>query len=224
MKLTAKIVRVSAIRPDETIIAQAVKIVRQGGVIVFPTSGLYGLGADALDDQAVEKVFTIKNRESGKPLLALIDQFPMINRLVLSVSRMARYLMEAFWPGKVTFVVPARDDLPSGLTDGSLKIGVRLVAHPVAAAVIQTLGRPLTGTSANISGMQSCASIDQLPSAVLDTVDLVLDAGALAGGPGSTVVDVTGAKPVILREGAVPTDQIMAAFHRFAAAHIDNRE
>jgi L-threonylcarbamoyladenylate synthase len=104
------------------------------------------------------------------------------------------------------------------LTGGSGKIGVRRVAHPVARALVRSLGRPLTGTSANPAGAGGCAAISQLHVSIREKVDLILDAGTLAGGPGSTVVDVTGERPLVLRHGAVAEEVMMAAFEAYPAA------
>jgi L-threonylcarbamoyladenylate synthase len=193
-------------------------MLRRGAVVVFPTRSLYGLGADAFNARAVERVFDLKGRNPAKPLLVLVDSLEMIERVARPLNALARHLMASFWPGQVTLVVPARDELPVGLTGGSGTIGVRQVAHPVAVALVAALGSPLTGTSANLSGAGGCAVVDRIAPVIRDAADLVLDAGPLAGGAGSTVVDVTGDAPVILREGVVAAAEIMAAFDRFTAA------
>ena len=208
MKLTAKIVSVNAGRPDGTRIAQAARIVRNGGVVVFPTHGLYGLGADPFNAAAVERIYAIKGREVRKALLVLIADMPSLERVAVPPGALILDRMRRFWPGRVTFVLQARRDLPAALTGFGDKIGVRLVAHPVAAALVRAVGAPVTGTSANLSGSGGSAAVEALDARLLDAVDLVLDAGPLAGGPGSTVVDVTGRAPLILREGAVPAEEI----------------
>ncbi|MFZ1983333.1 MAG: L-threonylcarbamoyladenylate synthase [Desulfatitalea sp.] len=217
MKTIARVSAIDALHPDRRIIARSADMLRRGAVVVFPTRGLYGLGADAFNARAVERIFDLKGRNPAKPLLVLVDSLEMIARIARPLNALARHLMASFWPGRVTLVVPARDDLPVGLTGGGT-IGVRLVAHPVAVALVAALGSPLTGTSANLSGAPGCAAVDQHDPAIRDAADLVLDAGLLAGGPGSTVVDVTGDVPVILREGVVAAAEIMAAFDRFTAA------
>lgn len=183
-------------------------------MVVFPTLGLYGLGADALNPEAVNRIFRLKARDTRKPLLVLIDHPAMLAQIARPVSAMADYLMRCFWPGRVTFVVPAPTDLPSALTAGSDKIGVRQTSHPVAAALVRAVGGPVIGTSANLSGVCGCAAVKDLDPAILKAVDLVLDAGPLSGKP-STVVDVSGRQPIILREGTVPAADILEAFERF---------
>jgi len=211
LKPIAKIVSVDAARPEADIVGQAVQAIRGGGVVVMPTSGLYGLGSDASDPQAVERIFAIKGREPGKPILVLIDTRDMLATVTRQVSPAAHALMDRFWPGKVTFVLWAAPGLPEGITGGSGKVGVRQVLHPVAAALVRALKRPLTGTSANLAGAGGCADVAHLAPVIIDGVDMVLDAGTLAGGAGSTVVDVTGKTPVLLREGAVTFEEILNA-------------
>ncbi|MBR9980208.1 MAG: threonylcarbamoyl-AMP synthase [Desulfatitalea sp.] len=208
MKPITKIAVVDTARPDPETIRRAALLIRQGGVVVFPTLGLYGLGADPLNPEAVARIFTLKGRDPSKPLLVLIDHPDMMHRIALPVNPMARRLMERFWPGRITFVVQARPDLPPALTAGTGKIGVRQAAHPVAAALVRAVGNPLVGTSANLTGAGGCATVGELDPAVVESVDWVLDAGSLSGAP-STVVDVTDDTPVILREGAVLASVIL---------------
>jgi L-threonylcarbamoyladenylate synthase len=207
--------------PDPGVISRAAKAVAGGGVIIFPTRGLYGLGADAFNPGAVRRIFQIKGRPPNKPLLVLISDPAEVSRLTAAIGPAARHLMRCFWPGGVTFVLPARKELAVELTGGGNKIGVRQTAHPVAAALVQTVGSPMTGTSANISGAGGCAQVSEIDPALIEAVDLVLDCGALAGGPGSTVVDVSTAAPVVLRQGAVEGRRIVRCFERFSGQDID---
>ncbi len=212
---------VAAAEPQAAAISAAAEVIRNGGVVIFPTrGGLYGLGADALNPEAVERILRIKGRDRANPILVLIDDPAMLNRVAQPVDAMIRYMMDRFWPGRVTFVVPAVTGLPEPLTGGSGKIGVRRTAHPVPAALIRSIGGPLTGTSANLSGVGGCAVVTQIDIAVRRQVDLILDAGPLSGGPGSSVVDITSTPPIILREGAVPGQEILAVFHQFATSRL----
>ena len=200
-------------RIQTDIIAAATCMVAGGGVVVFPTTGLYGLGADAFNPAAVERVFAIKQRQAQKPLLVLIKAPQELPRLVKRIPPAAERLMQAFWPGHLTLVFQARDDLPPNLTAGSGKIGVRLPLHPVATALVQALSTPLTGTSANISDEDACADIAALDPIIADQVDLILDAGPLKGGPGSTIVDVTTDPVQVLRQGAISTNDIFTVLN-----------
>jgi len=122
--------------------------------------------------------------------------------------------MDQFWPGRVTLVFEAAGTLPHQLTAGTAKIGIRLPGHPVAAALVKSLGRPLTGTSANLSGRPGCRCIDDLDPQLIKQLDIVLDAGPLKGGTGSTVVDVTQDMPKILREGEISGKEILTLTNR----------
>lgn len=197
--------------PEPKIIARAAAVIRGGGVVIFPTQGLYGLGADALNPAAVERIFALKGRDPGKPLLVLIHRRDQTEILAAEVNALTRRLMDRFWPGQVTFVLPAAPGLPRGLVSTEGKIGIRLAGHPVAVALAAAVGGPITGTSANLSGEGGCADLDQLQPEVKAAADLILDAGPLAGGPGSTVVDTYVTPPRILREGSVPAKEILAA-------------
>jgi L-threonylcarbamoyladenylate synthase len=212
--ISVKTRNINLLNPKPDLIREAARVIRGGGVIVFPTRCLYGIGGDALNFNAVERVFAIKHRPYDKPILVLIRGIEELNKLVLKVPSAAKRLMECFWPGRVTIVFKGKDTLPDRLTAGTGKIGVRLPGHPVAAALLNELKRPITGTSANISGEAGCWRISDLPPGIVEEVDLLLDAGTLKGGTGSTVVDVTEDPPKILREGEVAEKEIFRAIGR----------
>lgn len=204
--------RVDARWPEPETIAQAASIITRGGVIVFPTRGLYGLGADATNEAALQRVFAIKRRPAKNPLLVLIDDPSAIFHLARDVSAGARRIIADLWPGGVTLVFAAREQTHWLLTGGTGKIGIRQPGHPVARALVTAVGGPITATSANVSGAPGCFRIADLDPSIAEQVDGILDAGPLAGGAGSTVVDVTGNRPVILREGCVATQAIFDAW------------
>jgi L-threonylcarbamoyladenylate synthase len=195
--------------PEPETIAEAAAVIKQGGVIVFPTRCLYGLGADALNPDAVERIIEIKRRPEDNPILVLIDSKNQLEMLVEKIPLAGDAIMEAFWPGRVTLVFDARDTLADSLTAQTGKIGVRLPGHPVAAAMLRQVKGPVTGTSANLSGRPGCYRLLDLDPQIAEQVDLVLDAGTLQGGVGSTVVDVTEEPPRILRKGEVTASQIL---------------
>lgn len=190
-------------------ISRAAYFIQQGGMVVFPTQSLYGLGVDALNSRAVDRLYEIKGRPRHKPILTLIHDMRMLHQLVQNVPAAAWILMEKFWPGSVTLVFEAREALPVNLTGGTGKIGVRWCGHPAAHSLVRATGVPITGTSANLSGQTGCSEISQLDITIAAQADLILDAGSLQGGPGSTVVDVTGDHLIILREGSVPSSEIL---------------
>jgi L-threonylcarbamoyladenylate synthase len=205
------VLRVDPRAPKPATISQAAAVIRGGGVVCFPTRCLYGLGADALNTAAVERVFDIKQRPADMPLLVLINNPSQMDGLAGNIPRVARVLMERFWPGRLTLVLEAEASLPALLTAGTGKIGIRLAAHPVARALVEAVAKPITGTSANLSGGGGCRKVSELGPPIRRQVDLILDGGPLKGGVGSTVVDVTGETPVMIREGEVSKPEIMAA-------------
>jgi len=198
-------------RPDPILIDSACGLLDTGGVVVFPTLTLYGLAADAWNRSAVEKVRHIKGRPDDKPILILVPDAAAATGLVTTVPAAAERLMDRFWPGNVTLVFEASARVPSHLVSASGTIGLRVPSHPVAHALVTRLGRPVTGTSANRSGRPACGRVADLDVDIVRLADMVLDAGALGGGVGSTVVDVTVNPPNVLREGTVRAADILKA-------------
>lgn len=203
-----KIVSIDPVNPEPDIISKAGKIIQNNHLVIFPAKCLYGVAANALNEKAIEKIFSLKHRPFNKPILLLIPDRSMLDELVKWIPDKAYKLMDAFWPGNLTLIFEARDHIPELLTAGTGKIGIRLPLHPVAKALVESTGFPITGTSANLSGQDSCSRISQLDSSLIDQAGLVLDAGILKGGTGSTIADITTLEINILREGEVTTDQI----------------
>jgi L-threonylcarbamoyladenylate synthase len=199
---TAEVILIDPKRPDPDGIRPAVDVLRQKGVLVFPTAGLYGLGADALCEEAVRRVFAIKRRPLDQPLLVLLSGIEDMKTVVPAVPDYAEPLLR-LWPGGITLVFRGGDCLPAALTGGTGNIGVRMPAHPVARALVERFGGPITGTSANLSGYPAAARVTDLAPDIRRRVDLVVDAGVLAGGTGSTILDATCWPMKVLREGAV---------------------
>jgi L-threonylcarbamoyladenylate synthase len=204
-----RIVRIDSADPVNGGIRGAVGVLNRQGVLVFPTTGLYGLGADAFSPSAVSRVFAIKRRPERMPILVMLPDPDQVDRVVRRVPAFARPLM-GLWPGGITLVFEAGERVPSALTGGTGKIGIRLPAHPVARALVRQFGGPITATSANLSGSPAVFDLENLDPRVGDAVDLIVDAGVLAGGAGSTVLDVTCRPPRIVREGAVSVQKIEA--------------
>jgi len=200
--------KVSTHAPDPQVVGAAADVLKTGGLLVFPTTGLYGLGADALNPASVEKIFQVKQRDFSKPILVLIRDASELGRIAKEVPQTASALIKASWPGLLTIILEARPELPDVLTGHTGKIGVRVPKHPVASALVNAFDGPITGTSANLSGQAGCASVVDLDSELVQCVDMVLDAGPLKGGTGSTVVDATLDPPLVLREGAVSKQQL----------------
>ena len=189
-------------------IARASRIILRGGIAAFPTETLYGLGAAAQDAGALKKVFQIKGREEHKPLLLLLADRTWVPGLVRKIPAVAEGLMENFWPGPLTLIFEASPHLPLLLTGGTGKIGLRISSHPVAQALVCKVGQAITGTSANLSGQPGASLASEVSRVLGGQVDVILDGGKTTGGPGSTVLDVTGERLQIIREGAVPRAQL----------------
>jgi len=204
---TANVVRIDSLNPNPNDLRMAAAALEQNGVLVFPTSGLYGLGADALSAEAVGRVFAIKRRPAHKPLLVLLSGMHDMAKVVPAVPAYAELLL-GLWPGGITFIFKAGDWVPAVLTGGTGTIGVRMPAHPVARALVEQFGSPITGTSANLTGFSPTASVMDLDPEIQRQVDMVLDAGNLAGGTGSTILDVTGWPVKVVRDGAVSRQAI----------------
>jgi len=213
-----KVRQINPWEPEPAFIREAGQVIATGGIVAFPTKNLYGLGADALNPEAVARIFTIKQRPSQMPLLILIKHRSELHRVVRKVPPVAEYIMDSFWPGGITIIFEAKADLPLNLTAKSGKVGVRLPAHPVAAALAEAALNPITGTSANISGGAGCFNISELAASVRDGVDLILDAGPLPPGIGSTVIDVSKEPLKILREGSISSENIYTAIKRRSGA------
>jgi len=199
----SNIVAIDAVDPDPVIIRQAQHILERGGLVVIPTRHLYGLAVDALNAKAVRRVYAIKQRPRQQPLLILIPSQDAVDTYAQGVDYRAKALMQAFWPGKLTIILKAKPFLPSVLTGGTGRIGLRLPEHDVCRKIVVAVGRAITATSANLSSQPGCHRVADLPPAILSAADLVLDAGALKPGIGSTVVDIQPAEVRVLREGAV---------------------
>jgi len=194
---------VDASRPAVSALEAAARLLRRGALVAFPTETFYGLGARALDEAAVARVFHAKGRPADKPLLVLVDSLAMVDRVAREVPAGARRLMARYWPGALTLVLRAHADLPDALTAGTGTIGVRLPGHPVARGLVSALGEPVTAPSANSHGQASPTTADEVVAGLGDRVDLVLDGGSTPGGPASTLLDLTRTPPVVLRVGAV---------------------
>jgi len=203
-----RLIRINPSDPDEASLREALAILRDGGVIAYPTETFYGLGADAGNEGAVEKIYAIKGRTFTKALPLILGDENDLGRLVEETPAAARVLMEAFWPGGLTLVFKASSSTLPRLTGGSGKIGIRLSSHPIARGLARMLSRPLTATSANLSGEKECSSAGEVLTALEGRMDAVIDGGRTAGGLGSTIVDVTADPPVLLRAGVIPPSLI----------------
>lgn len=183
-------------------------ILKQGGIAAFPTETVYGLGADAFNADAVARVFAAKGRPGGKPLILHVSGPEMLAQVVADVPAAARVLIEAFWPGPLTLVLKKAAGVPAIVTAGGDSAAVRCPAHPVALALIRTVGRPLAAPSANRSGSPSPTTAGEVMEDLAGLIDAVLDGGPTGIGLESTVVDLNVCPPTVLRPGAVPVETL----------------
>lgn len=177
-------------------------------MIAFPTETFYGLGADALNPGAIEKVFKIKHRSTGNPLPVLIRDLSQVPELVESIPQQAWTLITQFWPGPLTLVFRASRKVPDLLTAGTGKIGIRISGDPLARRLLDCLPVPITATSANRSGDPGPTTAQEVLRSLGEEVALILDGGKTPGGMPSTVVDVTVTPFVILRKGQIPAEKL----------------
>jgi L-threonylcarbamoyladenylate synthase len=187
-------------------------VLRSGGVIAMPTESFYALGVSPLDAGALARLTRIKGREDGKPILILVADRASLGDFVSGVPPSADLLMQAFWPGPLTIVLPACSGLPDMLTAGTGTIGVRQPDHRGLVHLLREVG-PLTGTSANRSGAPPAQSAAEVQVAVGGEIDVILDGGRTAGGLASTVVTTVGTVRV-LREGRIPREKIVEVLAR----------
>ena len=187
----------------------AARILAAGGIVVYPTETLYGLGADAVNEVALRRLVELKGREVGKPIAVLISDTRMVEEMVEEIPARAADLMRRFWPGPLTIVLRARPRVSRVLTGGGDGVGVRASSHPLAMALVCQLGRPVTAPSANPAGLRPPTRCDDAHAYFGSRVDYYLDGGCLAGEPASTVVDARQSLRVI-RDGAVPAHLVLA--------------
>lgn len=198
-----RICPVNPFRPEPSVLQEAVSSLRQGKLVAFPTETFYGLGANAMDPEAVARVFRVKGRSESKPLLILVDSERMAESLAREVSDGARRLVAAYWPGPLTLVFRASRELPPALGAGTGTVGMRMPGHPVALALVRAAGFPVTAPSANPSGEEPPTTAGAVRRFFEGKVDLILDGGPTTGGRPSTVLDLSVSPPRLIRHGAV---------------------
>ena len=187
---------------------EGISILKQGGIVAYPTDTVYGLGAGAELLRAVERVYQVKERPRHMPFPLLLARTSQIREIADSVPPIAWLLARNFLPGALTLVLRRSNSVPDIITGGGATVAARIPAHPVPVALADGLGMPIVGTSANLSGKPSAPTAEEVSSQFGDKIDLVIDGGRCPGGKESTIVDVTGEIPVILREGAISKEEI----------------
>lgn len=193
---------------------QAIALLKRGDVIVFPTETVYGLGADALNPAAVEKVFQLKGRNPDTPIPVVVADRAMLKGLVDKLPPIAEKLIEQFWPGPLTLVLQAVPGTPKQLLNRTGGVGVRISSQPIATELARELGRPLTATSANPSGQEAASTIEQAQKYFAREIEIFLDRGKLPSKIGSSVVEVIDGGIKIIRAGEISVEQLAARIGR----------
>jgi L-threonylcarbamoyladenylate synthase len=191
---------------------KAASILKSGGLIIYPTETLYGIGAIVSRIEAVTRVFEIKGRPEGKPIPVLGRDKKMLGEVV-EFNETAASLAEKFWPGPLTLVLTERGNLPGPITAGTGKAAVRVSANPFVARLFTLIDEPLTSTSANLSGSDNLLEPEFIHRTFDGKVELIIDSGNIPPSKGSTVVDATATPPVIIREGDIDTVDLKEFFH-----------
>jgi L-threonylcarbamoyladenylate synthase len=200
----------SVVAATESAILRAAALIRAGGVVAFPTETVYGLGADALAASAAARIFEVKRRPRFDPLIVHLEGAAEASRVARFDDPRAQRLAAAFWPGPLTLVVPKAEVVPDIVTAGLATVAVRVPAHPVARALLAAAGCPIAAPSANPFGYLSPTTAAHVEEQIGDAIDLVLDGGPCPLGVESTIVDVSGERPALLRPGATEVERIEA--------------
>lgn len=194
-------------------IQSGITILRNGGLVAFPTDTIYGLGACFDNTNAVERIYRVKQRPYNMGLPLLVSDYSQIDEVVEHITRSARLLIDRFLPGGLTLVMQKAKSVKSIVTGGGDTVAIRIPAHPIPIALINGVGKPIIGTSANLSGKPSAISASAVSSQIGKKINLVIDGGKSGGGRESTIVNVVESIPRILREGAISRAEIERVCH-----------
>lgn len=205
--------RVDPIRFQDDELRPAVTAIQAGGLVSFPTDTLYALAVDPRSSSAVGRLFLSKQRPQDRPIPLIAGSIEQVREGVGTLTPLGERLASEYWPGPLTLIIPASAALCREIHLGTGKVAVRVPDHAVARALVLGVGHALTSTSANVSGRDAAASADEVALALGDDVDVLIDAGPAPGGLPSTIVDVTGREPLLVRAGAVPWDRVLKFLH-----------
>ncbi|MFX4262671.1 L-threonylcarbamoyladenylate synthase [Pelotomaculum propionicicum] len=213
-RINTRYIKVDQAHPEADAIAEAGLILRGGGLVAFPTETVYGLGADATNGLAVARIFEAKGRPPDNPIIVHVAFRSQLNALAASISAAAEILMDAFWPGPLTIILPAGTGVPEAVTAGLTTVAVRMPDHPVALALIKAAGVPVAAPSANLSGKPSPTRAEHVVQDLDGRIDAILDGGPAGVGVESTVLDLTSQVPIILRPGGITPEELRACLGR----------
>ena len=206
--MSGKIMKTNPSKAELKVVEQAAELLRRGGVLLYPTDTLYGLGAAVRNHNAIDRVYAAKGRPAHQPLPVLVGSLGQLDMITLRLPETTISLLDQLWPGALTVVLPARTDLPPQLLSHGSSIAVRWPDAPLAAALCLTLGSPITATSANLSGRSNAESFEAAYDQVGHSCDLAIDAGPPPAPRGSTIIDLSTAPYRLLRRGIFPEDRL----------------
>jgi L-threonylcarbamoyladenylate synthase len=221
--MTTDLLHIDPREPDAETIATAARAISRGRLVAFPTETVYGLGANAFDAAAVERIFAAKQRPSTDPLIVHLASVDQMAQVTTAVTRSAHRLAERFWPGPLTLILRRGSTVPANVSAGRDTVAVRVPAHPVAQALLAACGVPIAAPSANLFGRPSPTTAQHVLEDLDGRVDLVLDGGSTTIGLESTVIDLTVTPPILLRPGGLPPEalrELLPELHIPAAPRI----
>jgi L-threonylcarbamoyladenylate synthase len=220
----ARVLHLDPTAPDPGAIEEAARVLRAGGLVAFPTETVYGLGAHALDPAAVRRIFEAKGRPSTDPLIVHVSEVDAVRAIVSVLPDTAVELASAFWPGPLTLVLPRADAVPREVTAGLDTVAVRVPAHPIARALLAAAQIPIAAPSANLFSRPSPTIAAHVLADLGDRIDLIIDGGSTNVGVESTVLALTGTRPVILRPGAITESMLRRVIPDVEIAHLTTGE
>ena len=193
---------------DYTKIKEPAQIIKNGGIVVFPTETVYGIGTNGLNENSIKRLYEVKQRPLSKPINLLVNSIEMLEQITQNISELEYKLIKKFMPGPFTIILKKKDIVPNILTANGDTVGIRMPENKVALKLIEYAGVPIATPSANISGKPSGTTLDMINNDFGEKVDYFIDGGKSKIGVASTIVQVIGGKPHILREGAILKEDI----------------
>lgn len=206
---STKILKIDPSCPEKYKIEEAAEIIKNGGTVAFPTETVYGLGANALDEKAIEKIFLAKGRPQDNPLIVHISSIAQLHDLVENIPERAHILMEKFWPGPLTLIFNRTSKIPDSITGGLSTVAIRMPNHKIALDLIKQSNLPIAAPSANTSGKPSPTNSSHVIHDLSGKIDMIIDGGSTGVGLESTVLDISGEIPTILRPGGVTAEDLL---------------
>lgn len=214
-KLPLKIDATNASELNDDDLSLAVDEIRNGGVFIFPTDTVYGIGVNAENERSILKIYELKKRPANKPLILLFSSIEEVEQYVEdSDSKIAEILKRLFWPGPLTLIFKKSSKVIDSISSGQQTVGVRIPENEILRKIIKLVGVPIASTSANITEEKSPVSLEEVPEELIDKAEVIIDGGACKLGTESTIVDVTIAKPIVIREGTIKKEQIYKIINR----------